>query len=259
MQEYFRATRASVASLAARHAIETSSDTSHTTLVDFDADAEGKVLAAILFPQLHCTYEEAQAIAKSMPQQEREALIKAYIGNRANRRQKPGRAFENTFYTFCVTGNFGMYRDLHRHRILTQERQLLTTAHGFDMPQELIDSGFEKQVREALAPADALFRKMEKEMPFEAQYVVPLGYRMRWYIKMNLREAYHFCELRSMRQGHPDYRKVAQDMHILLQKTHPLLASGMKFVDHEAYALERLEAEKKIDRKLAQLGEKKGQ
>jgi thymidylate synthase ThyX len=97
---------------------------------------------------------------------------------------------------------------------------------------------------------------MEAEMPFEAQYVVPLGYRMRWYIKMNLREAYHFCELRSMRQGHTDYRRVAQDMHLLLQKTHPLLSSGMKFVDHSEYALERLEAEKKIDSKLAQLGKK---
>ena len=257
MQGYMNENRNKLAALSEKHAADTKQDSSHTTLVDFDSDAEDKVLAAILFPQLHCSYEEAQAIAKRMPQEEREALIRAYIGNRANRRQKPGRAFENVFYTFCVTGNFGMYRDLHRHRILTQERQLLTTRHGFDMPQDLIDAGFDKQISDALAPADALFREMEKEMPYEAQYVVPLGYRMRWYIKMNLREAYHFCELRSMRQGHPDYRKVAQDMHVLLQKTHPLLASGMKFVDYSSYALERLEAEKKIDKKLAQLDQKK--
>lgn len=257
MQEYFKATRASVLSLAAKHATEAQQDSSHATLVDFDADAEEKVIAAIMFPLLRCDYAGAQSIARRMQPSEREAIIKAYIGSRANRRQKPGRAFESTFYTFCVTGNFGMYRDLHRHRILTQERQLLTTRHGFDMPQELVDAGFGKQVEEALAPADALFRAMEKEMPHEAQYVVPLGYRMRWYMKMNLREAYHFCELRSMRQGHPDYRKVAQDMHALLQKTHPLLASGMKFVDNESYALERLEAEKKIDKKLAQLGQRK--
>lgn len=257
MQGYFAATRASVSSLAAKHSVAAAADSSHTTLVDFDADADDKVLSAILFPSLHCSYEEAQSIAKRMPQTEREELIRAYIGTRANRRQKPGRAFENTFYTFCVTGNFGMYRDLHRHRILTQERQLLTVRHGFDMSQELIDAGFGEQVKEALAPADALFREMEKEMPYEAQYVVPLGCRMRWYIKMNLREAYHFCELRSMRQGHPDYRKVAQDMHALLKQTHPLLASGMKFVDHGSYALERLEAEKKIDKKLAQLEQKK--
>ena len=257
MQNYMIENRNQVAVIAEKHSASTAADTSHTTLVDFDADAEDKVLAAILFPQLHCSYEEAQSIAKRMPRQEREELIKAYIGNRANRRQKPGRAFENTFYTFCVTGNFGMYRDLHRHRILTQERQLLTVRHGFDMPPELVEAGFDKQILDALAPADALFREMEKEMPYEAQYVVPLGCRMRWYIKMNLREAYHFCELRSMRQGHIDYRRVAQDMHKLLQKTHPLLTSGMKFVDYSEYALERLEAEKKIDKKLAQLDQRK--
>ena len=256
MQAYFAATGAAVSSLAAKHSVAAAACPALTTLVDFDSDAEDKVLSAILFPQLHCEYVEAQSIAKRMPQGEREELIRAYIGSRANRRQKPGRAFEAAFYTFGVTGNFGMYRDLHRHRILTQERQLLTVRHGFDMPPEL-EAGFGKQILDALAPADALFREMEKEMPYEAQCVVPLGYRMRWYIKMNLREAYHFCELRSMRQGHIDYRRVAQDMHRLLQKTHPLLASGMKFVDYSSYALERLEAEKKIDRKLEQLGQKK--
>lgn len=257
MQNYFAATRASVASLASKHAAAAEQDSSHTTLVDFDADAEEKVLAAILFPQLHSSFEEVQSIVKGMPREEREAIIKAYIGERKNRRQKPGRAFEAAYCTFGITGNFGMYRDLHRHRILTQERQLLTVAHGFDMPPELIEAGFEPQVREALSQAEALFREMEREMPNEAQYAVPLGYRMRWYAKMNLREAYHFCELRSMRQGHPDYRKVAQDMHALLQKMHPLLASGMAFVDHGNYALERLEAEKKIDKKLERLAQKK--
>lgn len=256
MQDYFKATRASVASLAHKHAQEygAKEDGANVELVDFDDDAEDKVLTAMLFTQLHCPLSDAALAATKLTQEERESLIKAYIGERKNRRQKPGRAFEATSYAFGITGNFGMYRDLHRHRILTQERQLLTTAHGFDMPQELIEAGFEPKVREAIGAAASLFGKMESEMPLEAQYVVPLGFRMRWYVKMNLREAYHFCELRSMRQGHIDYRRVAQDMHALLQKTHPLLASGMKFVDHSEYALERLEAEKKIDKKLEQLG-----
>jgi len=258
MQEYFSRTRASVSQIVQKHAQECSAkeDGANVQLVEFDKDAEDKILAAILFPLLHCSFSDAALLAKKLPLLEREALIKAYISERKNRRQKPGRAFEAAFYTFGITGNFGMYRDLHRHRILTQERQLLTTRHGFDMPPELVEAGFEKQVLEALAPAEALFKKMEKEMPFEAQYMVPLGYRMRWYMKMNLREAYHFCELRSMRQGHIDYRRAAQDMHKLLQKTHPLLASGMKFVDYSEYALERLESEKKIDKKLEKMKKK---
>lgn len=255
MQEYFSQNSKSVAQLASRHAeITEAKDSPYSvSLVEFDADAEEKILAAILFPHAHSGLDEVKKLVARMPREERERLILAYIGNRMNRRQKPGRAFEAADYTFCVTGNFGMYRDLHRHRILTQERQLLTTKHGFDMPHELVEAGFDKKVKEAIGAADVLFTKMEKEMPQEAQYVVPLGFRMRWYMKMNLREAYHFCELRSMRQGHIDYRKVAQDMHVLLKKTHPLLSSGMKFVDYGTYELERLEAEKKIDRKLEQM------
>ena len=235
---------------------EAKKDESETTLIDFNEDAEERIVATILFPHLHAEMGEVKALVASMDNTEKEGIMRAYMGGRKNRRQKPGRAFESGDYTFCVTGNFGMYRDLHRHRMLTQERQLLTTKHGFDMPQELVDTGFEGNVKEAVAAADLLYSKMAPEFPYEAQYMAPLGCRMRWYIKMNLREAYHFCELRSMRQGHADYRKVAQDMQKLISKVHPLLASGMSFVDFGTYDLERLEAEKKIDRKLERLKKK---
>ncbi|MFA4983497.1 MAG: FAD-dependent thymidylate synthase [Candidatus Micrarchaeia archaeon] len=252
------ALRARQAALASHASLsDAKEDKSHVALVEYDPRAEEKILAAILFPHLHCDLQECREAAARMPPEERAKLISAYIGGRRNRRQKPGRAFECADYTFSLTGNFGMYRDLHRHRILTQERQLLTTRHGFDMPPDLADAGFDGEIREAISSADALFRQMEPSMPFEAQYVVPLGCRMRWYMKMNLREAYHFCELRSMRQGHIDYRRAAQDMNRLIAGVHPRLAAGMKFVDFEAYEFERLEAERKIDKKLEQLNAKK--
>ncbi len=258
LQGYMNEVRGSIASIAGgyRQLAQTSQGSSHVSLIEFDQDAENKILTAILFPHLHAEMKEVQSAVLEMPAEEKKRIILAYIGARANRRQKPGRAFEAAYYTFCVTGNFGMYRDLHRHRILTQERQLLTTRHGFDMPPELVDAGFDSQVKEAIAAADALYSKMSPSMPHEAQYVVPLGCRMRWYIRMNLREAYHFCELRSMRQGHADYRKAAQDIHALISKAHPLLASGMKFVDYGSYGLERLEAEKKTDTRLEQMKRK---
>jgi len=261
LQGYISVVRSKIGSAASQHSAqaEAGQDTSHVSLVESDPDAEEKILAAILFPHLHAEYKEVKSLVAAMPPEERSRLISDYVGERKNRRQKPGRAFEAAYCTFCVTGNFGMYRDLHRHRILTQERQLLTTKHGFDMPPELVSAGFERQVKEAIGAADGLFTKLSVSMPYEAQYVVPLGCRMRWYAKMNLREAYHFCELRSMRQGHIDYRRVAQDMHTLLVKTHPSLVAGMKFVDHASYGLERLEAEKKIDKKLEQLAAKKGE
>jgi thymidylate synthase ThyX len=258
-QEYMRKNFLDAREAATSHKgqLEARESGAEVLLVDYDKGAEEKILAAILFPHLHSDMDEVKKLVAKMSGEEKGKLLAAYIGERKNRRQKPGRAFEMAYYTFCVTGNFGMYRDLHRHRMLTQERQLLTTKHGFDMPKEIVEAGFGAEVREAIAAADALFSRMEKEMPFEAQYVVPLGCRMRWYATMNLREAYHLCELRSMRQGHSDYRKVAQDMHSLIVKVHPALAKEMKFVDYGSYGLERLEAEKKIDKKLEQMKGKK--
>ncbi len=258
-QEHMRRTFSQTRALATSHKEQLIAKEAgaEVLLVEYDKDAEEKILAAILFPHLHADLEGVKRLVGKLSADERGKLLASYMGERKNRRQKPGRAFEMAYYTFCITGNFGMYRDLHRHRMLTQERQLLTTKHGFDMPKELVEAGFEEEVREAVAAADSLFTKMEKEMPFEAQYVVPLGCRMRWYATMNLREAYHLCELRSMRQGHPDYRKVAQDMHSLILKVHPALAKEMKFMDYGNYSLERLEAEKKTDRKLEQMKGKK--
>ncbi|MCX8197826.1 MAG: FAD-dependent thymidylate synthase [Candidatus Micrarchaeota archaeon] len=257
-QEYLAASRQEVARLAEKYSSlgKAREEAASVQLVDFDDGAEDKVVAAILFPHLHASLNEIRSVVASLGMDEKIRIVEAYVGKRSNRRHKPGRAFESAYCTFCITGNFGMYRDLHRHRILTQERQLLTTKHGFDMPAELAGTGLDKLVQEAVAAADEAYSRICQEMPYEAQYVVPLGCRMRWYAKMNLREAYHFCELRSMRQGHPDYRKVAQQMHRLLSKAFPLLASGMKFVDYSEYDFERLEAEKKIDRKLSQLRQK---
>ncbi len=258
LQGYISANREAIEKLASGYLQlqAASPDTAHVSLIDYDKDAEDKILAAIIFSASHSEMNEVKAAVQKMPPSEKQQLLSAYIGTRANRRQKPGRAFEAAYYTFCVTGNFGMYRDLHRHRILTQERQLLTTKHGFDMPPQLVDAGFAEKVSAAVAAADALFTRMSPSMPYEAQYIVPLGCRMRWYIRMNLRECYHFCELRSMRQGHLDYRRVAQDIHRLIASVHPNLAAGMKFVDYGSYELERLEAEKKIDRKLDALKKK---
>lgn len=227
-------------------------------LVDYDADAELKVLSAIIHSNSAVSFKKALEIAKSLDEEKKQALISAYIGERQNRRHKPFRAFENAYYIFDICTNFGAYRDIHRHRMLTQERQLLTTSLGFDMPREVIEAGYENEFKDAMEAAKTTYELISKKMPKQAQYVVPFAYRLRWYMKLNLREAYHFCELRSVQQGHPDYRRIAQEMYKKIKEVHPLLASGMKFVDMKDYALERLESEKKIDKKLEEIKKKYG-
>ena len=138
---------------------------------------------------------------------------------------------------------------------MTQEHQRLTAHLGFDTPVELMEMGLSEDFKNLMNEAKSLFSEMEPEMPYEAQYCVPRAFRMRWYMKLNLREIYHLTELRSSKQGHPDYRKLAQEMKRLVAEVHPSLTGNM-FVDMNDYALPRLESEKRIDYKLSLLEKK---
>jgi thymidylate synthase ThyX len=181
-------------------------------------------------------------------------MLSAYVGERANRRQKPGRSFEHAYYTFAFCANYGQYRDLHRHRMLTQERQLLNCQFGYDVPSELREAGLGEEFEAAMKRAkEAYAYLVVAKGPVLAQYAVPMAYRLRWYFRLSMREAFHLIELRSMPQGHEDYRRVAVRMADEMAKVHPRLAAFMKFVNRENIGLERLESEKKIDMKLAKL------
>jgi len=227
-------------------------------LIDYDKDAETKVVAAILYPMSSLPMAKIREKVARMSSAERKKVINAYIAGRTNRRHKPGRAFENVYYTFDILGDYGIYRDIQRHRILTQERQLITTKHGYDVPVEIEDADLADKFREAMDAAAVAFEKISTVMPLQAQYVVPMGYKIRWYITMNLREAYHLCELRTCMQGHPTYRKLAQNIYKKIKEVHPVLAEGMKFVDMNDYSLERKEAEKRIDKKIEEIKRKYG-
>jgi thymidylate synthase ThyX len=172
---------------------------------------------------------------------------------RRHRRDKPPRALEAVDYTFDLLGNLGIYRDLHRHRILSQERQLFTTAHGYDVPPELDEIGGRALWCERMEEAASLHEKLRRDLPYEAQYVVPFAFRVRWTVRMNLREAVHFCELRTMPQGHPDYRLLVQEMWRQIEAAHPALACWGRFVNRDAYRLGRLQSEMRSEYKRAQM------
>ena len=213
-------------------------------LVEYDQDAERKVIAAAMFPHSNLALGEQSADAES--------LFQAMLAGRANRRQHAPRALEHAVYTFEVVGNFAAYRDLHRHRMLTQDRQLLGTSLGYDVPPGLVELGMRDQFVAAIEGAAEAHARIGRELGAAlAQYVVPLAYRVRWYVRANLREVYHLCELRTTPQGHPDYRWIAQEMFRRVSEVHPRLARYATFVDlGPGDELERRAAEQKIDAKL---------
>ena len=202
------------------------------TLVDWDGDAVERVVAAILFPGSNLPKAEITVRVREMTDAEKTDIVRAYIGERKNRRHKPGRAFEHAAYEFDLLLNIGEYRDLQRHRLVTSERQMFTTQHGYEINDD-IDAvpDLRADYARCMEQVVAFRERLAAAMPFEAQYVVPFGFRVRYNVRLNLREAYHWIELRSAPQGHPDYRHTSQEMFHAIQAVHPVLAEAMNFVN----------------------------
>jgi thymidylate synthase ThyX len=224
------------------------------TLVDWDPEGEVKVVAAALYAASDLPDDQLLEIARAMSPAEREAAFTAYVGERGNRRHKPGRAFERTQYRFDVLCDYGAFRDLQRHRLLTLEWQRLTTAHAYEIPPEIEEAGFSDDWRSVMDRSDEISEALVAEgLDDAAQYAVAMAYRIRFVMQMNAREAMHVIELRSTPQGHPVYRRVAQQMHRLIdeQAGHHAIAAAMGYADHSTVELERLEAERRTESKRA--------
>ena len=223
-----------------------------TKLVDYESEknAFDKIITSIMYEQSPSTsYQTILQHVKKMSEEKKVKIINDFSKLRTNRRHRPSRAFENIYYTFDLCNNFGMFRDFHRHRALTLERQLLTTDHGYSIPNEIKILGIEKDFKDCMNNTKETFDKIRKKYPEQAQYVVNFAYNYPYFMKFNLREACHLIELRTIPQGHIDYRRVAQQMFRQINKVHPNLSKIMKFVDMREYDLERFESEKRTEEK----------
>jgi len=214
-------------------------------LVEYDPESETKILAGIMFRETHATWDQAFDTAKRLTEAEKRQVFDRYLLHRSARWQKVGRAFENAYLRFEIVMDVGSYRDLHRHRMMTQERQSFSTFHGYSVPSEIRQCGLDSRFEEALERADRLFRKIEPIDPELAQYVVPLAYRIRFYQWQNFRQLFWETELRTVSQGHPDYRYIEQEKYRLVQQRFPLIASFM-LVDENDYAIARRGTEEQI-------------
>jgi len=220
---------------------------SEVTLTDWDPDGEVKVVAAALYAASDLPDDQLLALARKLGPEERRRVLQAYIGARENRRHKPGRAFERTAYRFDVLGDYGAFRDLQRHRLLTLEWQPLSTRHGWVMGDEIAEAGALADWTRVMDDSAALHAELAGAgLAAVAPYAVAMAYRVRYYMEMNAREAMHMLELRTAPQGHPAYRRVCQAMHRLIaeQAGHAALAAAMRHVDPSGAETGRLAAER---------------
>ena len=254
--DYLAATSAAVERIAATLGDEPG-ERPEVTLVEWDRDAETKIAAAALYAHTDLPDEHLLDLVRAMPSEQRSALFDAFVGERGNRRHKPGRAMERAGYRFDVVCDYGIFRDLQRHRMLTIEWQRLGTRHGYVVPESIPEIGAEGTWREVMDRSAEVHAALAAACgPDVAQYAVPFAFRIRFYLDMNVREAFHLLELRTARGGHPGYRRVCREMHRLIaeQAGHRRIAAAMSFVDHEDYDLARLESERRAAARRAAAG-----
>ncbi len=235
-----------------------------THSIDFDAihlnsywpHNELDVVADMLYEHSHLSLQEIQQTVANWPYQQKQHVLQTYMGERLNRRHKPGRALEKVHYNWDLICDYGIFRDLQRHRMVDDlEWQQLTPRFGFDVPDLVEEAGLTEVFEKCFDLSAELYSYLQSQgYELEAQYATLLGHKMRWKMTYNAREAFHFHELRTSPQGHPGYRKLVQQMHEKVAEVHPLLAEAMKFVNQgEDPELTRLAAERYTQLKLQAL------
>ena len=257
--QYWQANRERVDELTARVLGDAGAKPEHrdeVTLVDFDPEGEAKIAAAVLYTSSAMPDDQLLALARAMPRDQVADILRTSVGDRSNRRHKPGRSWERTSYRFDVLCDYGAFRDLQRHRPLTIEWQRLTTEHGYETPPQIDDAGLRADWERVMqASAEAEHALLEAGFVEQAQYAVSMAYRIRFVMQMTAREAMHLTELRSQPAGHPVYRRVAQSMHRLIADVHPAIGETFGYVSYDEVDLERLEAERRTEEKRKALRE----
>ncbi len=224
-------------------------DASSVRLLRVEGNEED-LLAALLFEAAGCSEGAAREAVEALDEDARGRLLADLVGERANRRHRPGRGFEALRYRFEIVSDYGAFRDLQRHRMLTVQWQTLTPDLGAGVPDEVDQAGCGDEYRHALAlSAGEHARLAARGLERAASYALCLGYRIRYILDLNAREAMQLIELRSGREGHPSYRAVAHEMHAQISTVHPAVAAAMTHVDRDTEPrLERILSEIRGDR-----------
>lgn len=226
----------------------------YVRLIESDPHGELKVIAAAMYPHAPSDDDSLLEVARRLSDSDCDRLLAAYVGKRTNRRQKPGRAFERTSYRFEVLVDYGAFRDLQRHRMLTLDWQPLSPYLGFEVPHEMEQLGGGDDWRRVMHDCAALYEDLRNtDLGHVGQYALPMAYHIRFYMQMNAREAMHLIELRTSHQGHPAYRWVGQEMRRRIDEAgHHRIAKAMHFAEMNGGAnLERLEAEQRKEARAA--------
>lgn len=221
-------------------------------LLEYDFDGENKIIAGLVYAETHEPFDSLLLKVRKMPTEAKEKILEEALRGRKAKYYKIPRAFENANLSFEIMMNIGAWRDLHRHRMHTQMRQRFSIHNGFDVPAGLKEAGLDSKFISAISKAEHVFRKIAEKDEDLAQYSCTLAHRVRFVQFQNMRSFFWEAELRTIPQGHPDYRKIEQEKIKLVDKIYPLIAKHL-LVDMQQYDFARREDAAQIRRKEAEL------
>jgi hypothetical protein len=217
---------------------------------------EFDLIPDMLYEYTSHSHQEITEMSTEWSYDKKASVLKAYMGERLNRRHRPGRALEKAHYSWDLVCDYGIFRDLQRHRMVDDlSWQLLTPRYGYEVPKLVQEAGLTDAFEACFDMSIKLYSVLQAAgYTYESQYATLLGHRMRWKVTFNAREAFQLIELRTSPQGHPGYRKLAQELYEKICEIHPMLGEAMKFVNQgEDETLTRLAAERYTQYKLNQL------
>lgn len=216
-----------------------------------DSDALNILTASIVYESSNSSYENIITHVKGLQEDEKIKIISENTRGRKNRRHKPDRGFEDIYYSFEITSDYGSFRDLQRHRMMTLKWQNLSTDLGFYVPHEIESNPLlMKKYHSLMEQAFDNYHEMKSIFGEEiSQYIVPFGFNIRYFFKFNARQAFHLIELRTQKQGHTNYRIICQKLFHAIKARHPFIADLMSYTDLNNYEMSREDSEISIDKK----------
>ncbi|MDD5178295.1 MAG: FAD-dependent thymidylate synthase [Candidatus Nanoarchaeia archaeon] len=209
-------------------------------------NADDLIICSILYRYKKEPFENIMNKVRIMSYEEKEKIFDTYLKNMSEF-DYPMRELEHAQFTFDIIIDYGAFRDLQRHRICTQTSQLLTTNLGYDIPKDIINAGAGEKYKYVMEAAKEIYEKVSKKYPLQAQYLLPLGFKKRYIVTMNLREIYHFVKLRTIPLAHESYRKIAYKIYEIMKERHPLLSKYL-VCNYTEEELGRLKSEEKTER-----------
>lgn len=245
--EYIEKTEAEMPEFAKTIEIE-NKEIEPVTLIDPNENSEDKIIASILYKYKKQPLAVILEKVKTMSNEEKEKIFDNYLKH-LGKFDAPLRELEHEQFVFDIIMDYGSFRDLQRHRICTQTNQLFTTNLGYDIPPDIKNSGMEEKYRPAMDKAKELYEKVALKYPLQAQYLLPLGYKKRFLLTMNLREIYHFVKIRTTPMAHESYRLIAYKIYKIIKEKYPLLSKYIECSYDKEEDLGRLKSEERTEAK----------